>query len=86
MNSGTAAIAVSEPCGPISTDTCGSASASRSGAAAVSAPSSPPGGPSSMAMKFTANSPAVPPASNSASFCPSTMSFELPFPGRWSSE
>ena len=86
LNSGTAVIAVSEPSGPISAVICGSLSASRSGTAASTAPSSPPGLPSSIAMKLIAYSPALPPASNSASFWPSTMSFGVPTPGCGSSE
>ena len=58
-----AARPVSEPAGPIIAITCGSATASRSATAASRAPSRPPGAPSSIERKLTANGPAVPRAS-----------------------
>ncbi len=63
LSSGTAARAVSEPAGPMTAVTCGSAIASRIATADSRAPSRPPGAPSSIEMKLIAYGPAVPRAS-----------------------
>ena len=71
---------MSEPAGPISAVDLrvGERVAQRDGGTRSVLP---PGAPSSIEMKLTLYRPAVPPASNSASFSASTMSRALPWPG-----